>query len=101
MGDSLTARPYPIVLLTALLSTWTLLLPSGAGAAARVVRIVFVVDGPWDGNAEILQQMRTEIQGPAGDQYDILFPEDKRLVADWTRNGVAAAMQLLLDDRDV
>jgi outer membrane protein len=80
--------------------------PAAAGAApaaprGRVVRIGFVVDGPWERNDEILERMRSEIRDLVAGTFDVRFPPEALQVADWTAAGVAAALDLLMAARDV
>src|SRR5262245_55194074 len=67
----------------------------------RVVRIGFLVDGPWERNDEILERMRGEIRDLVAGTYDVRFPADALRVADWTAAGVSNGLEHLMADREV
>lgn len=78
-----------------------LLTAAPAPAAARRLRIGFVLDGPWDRNAEVLGLVRAEVQELCGGEHDVQFPPDRVLEADWTPAGVTAALERLLADPEL
>ena len=80
-----------------------LLLPGGPTRAADlpVVQIGMVIDGPWDRNDEIRSAFEQEILNLTGGEFDVRFPPDKRIEADWTVAGVRAALDQLLADPEV
>ncbi len=75
--------------------------PSGE-QALPIVRIGIVRDGPTIGRlaipAEILIR---EIRELTRGEFDVRFPEEKRLHGNWTADGVKRAVDLLLADPDV
>ena len=79
----------------------TLLVAIPAYGQSRRVTIGMVVDGPWEGNEDIQDQMITEIRTLTEDEFNVLFPADKTRVADWTIAGVRVALQQLLADPEV
>lgn len=66
-----------------------------------IVRIGIVVDGPWERNDEIRQMFEQEILTLAKGEFDVRFPKDKLVVADWSLAGVKAAVDRLLADSEV
>ncbi len=66
-----------------------------------VKRIGMVIDGDYELNEEYLSFWRKEILELTRGDFDVQFPEDKFIVADWTAEGVKAAMDRLLTDPDV
>lgn len=83
-----------------------LLTSEDALAARRTFRdgtvdIGVVVDGPWERNDSIAGLVREEVLTLVGDEFQVRFPEDKTLTADWTEAGVRASLEQLLGDADV
>ena len=82
---------------------WQLLLlaclaVSIAPAQQSVLRIGIVLDGPSDRNDQIRQIFEEEITVLLEGEFDVRFPAEKRLVADWTSAGVTQAVDQLLGD---
>jgi outer membrane protein TolC len=81
--------------------------PGAATAAAAAVppaapvRIGFVLDGPWDRNAEVLQLVQSEIRELLDGTHEVRFPGAATIEADWTPPGVSAALDQLLADPEV
>ena len=65
------------------------------------VRFGVVVDGPSFYNDTFRPRLQNEILDLLGTEFDARFPDDKYAVADWSRDGISAAMQRLLDDPEV
>ncbi|NIM98000.1 MAG: TolC family protein [candidate division Zixibacteria bacterium] len=65
-----------------------------------VVNIGIVIDGPWERNTEIGDLFKNEIVGLLHGEFDVRFPEDKQIVADWTAEGIRKAVDRLLTDRE-
>jgi outer membrane protein TolC/ABC-type uncharacterized transport system substrate-binding protein len=65
------------------------------------IRIGTVVDGPWVRNDEVLTAFRQEILALTEREFDVQFPDSKHLIADFTTDGVTAAVDQLLADREV
>src|SRR5262245_41256199 len=100
-GEHMPVRNEAAVLAASLLLLGAIVASAGVAAAQpdrRAVRIGFVLDGPWDRNDEILALMRGEISALVGAEFDVQFPDDRRLVADWTSAGAARALDELLRD---
>lgn len=76
---------------------------SAAGAASElpVVTVGVVLDGPWPRNDEIFALLKDEILTLTEGEFDVRFPTDKYVIADWTREGVAAANDRMLNDPSV
>jgi len=66
-----------------------------------VKQIGMVLDGPYELNEEYLSFWLNEILELTRADFDVKFPEDKRIVADWTAKGVKAAMDTLFADPEV
>ena len=72
-----------------------------AAAQQPTVRIGIVLDGPSDQNDRLQRIFETEIAVLLEDEFDVQFPPQKRLVADWTAAGVQGVVDRLLSDPDV
>lgn len=66
-----------------------------------VVNIGVVIDGPWHSNESIRQLFEQEILTLARDEFDVRFPESRRIVADHTAARVKSALDRLLDDPEI
>jgi outer membrane protein TolC len=88
---------YRLFLATALLLLW----PLDALHAQRVVTFGIVVDGPSFHNATFQPRLVDEITNLLGAEFDARFPEDRSLVADWTRSGIERSLERLLSDPEV
>lgn len=84
---------------TALLILFQLQIP--LHAQNRTVRIGVIIDGPWHRNAEIADMTRSEILALTADEFDVQFPPEKQIVADWTIEGIRTATDQLLADPQV
>lgn len=71
-----------------------------AGARGEVV-IGVLVDGPWERNAGITSMFEQEVLDLTEREFSVTFPEDKRIVADWTVASVSAGLDRLLADPEV
>jgi outer membrane protein TolC/ABC-type uncharacterized transport system substrate-binding protein len=69
--------------------------------AQNPIRVGVVIDGPWERNDEIKSLQQQEILTLTEGEFDVRFPEDKVIVADWTANGVRQALQRMLNDPEV
>jgi outer membrane protein TolC/ABC-type uncharacterized transport system substrate-binding protein len=69
--------------------------------AGDPVEIGIVADGPWRLNQQIIGRFQDEILGLTEGEFVVRFPEDKTIIADWTREGVNDALDRLLADRHV
>jgi len=79
-----------------------LCLPSPTSAQNKpTVRIGIVSDGPETLDLGVHQLLQKEIIALTGDEFDIVFPASKSIVADWTIAGVRSAVDQLLADPDV
>lgn len=68
---------------------------------APSVTVGIAVDGPWSGNDEVMELFRREITDLLVGEYDARFPASATIVADWTVEGVQAALDRLLSDPEV
>ena len=75
-------------------------MPTSA-AAQRQMTFGVVVDGPSFYNATFRPRLQSEITDLLGSEFDAQFPDSKYVVANWTRTGIDAALQRLLDDPEV
>jgi outer membrane protein TolC/ABC-type uncharacterized transport system substrate-binding protein len=85
----------------ALLSVLFLVAVTQASAPERVVRIGMVADAYWERDAELLAVLKAEILNLTEGEFDVRFPEDTFVYADYTRDGVRSALDELLEDPDV
>ena len=86
-----------------LFCVWTPFQPPGAAhaQASRIVRVGFVVDGPWERNDEILTLFRDEIRRVNENDFDVRFPESARLSGAHDGPSVQAALDQLFSDRSI
>lgn len=87
--------------LAGLLCGLLLLLPASVRAAGPPVRIGVVVDGPWEGNAPVLELFRGEIGDLLADEFDVRFSARATIIADWSQDGVHDAIDRLLNDSEI
>jgi outer membrane protein TolC/ABC-type uncharacterized transport system substrate-binding protein len=79
----------------------SLVITSPARAAKPLVHIGIVVDGYWERDQELMELLKTEILSLTEGEFDVRFPEDKIIYADWTAGGVKSVLDNLLDDPEV
>ncbi|RMF65842.1 MAG: hypothetical protein D6743_07350, partial [Calditrichaeota bacterium] len=70
-------------------------------AQTAAVRVGVVIDGAWEGNQRVLEMTQREILTLTEEEFDVRFPREKQIVADWTATGVHTAVTELLNDPDV
>ena len=70
-------------------------------AQLPVVRIGIVLDGPSERSDEVRPVFEREITIMLEQEFDVRFPPEKRLEADWTASGVQEAIERLLADPGV
>ncbi|APG27960.1 hypothetical protein A7E78_08995 [Syntrophotalea acetylenivorans] len=70
-------------------------------AAAAPLRIGVVLDGPWAGNAPLLDLFKSEVIALTSGEFPVNFPDDKTITADWTMSGVKRVADKLLKDPEV
>ncbi len=76
-------------------------LSSSALAQVPNLRVGIVIDGPWERNDEIRQMIHHETATLTDGEFDVRFPADKDITADWTTDGVRQALDALLADPEV
>jgi outer membrane protein TolC len=86
--------------ITALWVTLTGILPVCADTSS-VVRIGILRDGPGEHAGDMLNLFQQEILQLTEGEFDVQFPEDKILDADWTVEGVRGALDRLFADPEV
>lgn len=93
-------KPRPgAILLTGLL---LIFLPvSFLTAQLRTVTIGSVVDGEWALNERTRTLFQEEITELLSGEFEVRFPDDKYLVADWTLTDIAGKITQLLNDPEV
>ena len=67
----------------------------------KEVTIGFVVDGPNQNLKDLDQLMIKEIMDLTRGEFKINFPNEKRIVSDWTTAGINASLDKLLADDEV
>jgi outer membrane protein TolC/ABC-type uncharacterized transport system substrate-binding protein len=65
------------------------------------VNIGIIGDGPWERNDELRVLFEREILGLTRGEFEVRFPEDKRIIADWSLEGIRRAGDRLLADPEV
>ncbi|MCZ6878326.1 MAG: TolC family protein, partial [Acidobacteria bacterium] len=70
-------------------------------AQAPVVRIGVALDGPSERNVGVRSVFEREIGIMLEEEFNVQFPPEKRLEADWTAAGVQAVIDRLLADPEV
>jgi outer membrane protein TolC len=66
-----------------------------------VVTLGVIVDGESERSMLLLDMLRSEIDALTKNEFDLRVPDDKIVIADWTRAGVEIGMGRLLGDREV
>lgn len=78
---------------------------AGSGSAQQnelpIIVIGCVIDGPWERNSEMSELFHSEVIALSERDFDIRFPEDRQIIADWTLAGVRDALDRLLEDPEV
>ncbi|SEA27025.1 Outer membrane protein TolC [Desulfuromusa kysingii] len=77
------------------------LLPTASAAAFQRVTIGIAADGPWERNEEFIELFRKEIRELTAGDFEVRFPADKILLADWTASGARQVVDRLLADPQV
>ena len=72
-----------------------------SGQIMETVRIGLVIDGSWEENSEMLQNIQREILALTTGEFDVQFPSDKTIQADWTIEKIRNAIDRLLSDHEV
>ena len=95
-------------MLSATIATVTPLVVAALPALAQepasdlpTITIGIVMDGPWIRNDEIAALFRTEVTALTRLDFDVVFPDDKHLIADWTVDSVSRDINRLLADPEV
>ena len=81
---------------------WTTLAASAAASAQEpVVRIGVVIDGPWERNVEIERIIQRELTELMQGEFEFRFPDEARIVGDWSVDTVETSLARLLGDPEV
>jgi outer membrane protein TolC len=82
-----------------------LFLPDNAPAQQErkmpVVRIGFVMDGPWDRLEKRKAEFEEEITDLLRGEFDVRFPKSKQIIGNWTDKAVSDGINRLLSDPEV
>jgi len=70
-------------------------------ASAKTVHIGIITDGPWARYTEIQQTLIGEVVDVTSSQYDVQFPDDYFIQADWSVSGINSAIDALLENSEV
>ncbi|MEW5820512.1 MAG: ABC transporter substrate binding protein, partial [Cyanobacteriota bacterium] len=89
-----------IIFLALLVNVVFMLLPLYA-KDLKEVNIGILFDGPSFINERIFNTVSKEIKDLIGDEYTIVFPDDKILVGDWSNESIKDNIELLLEDNDI
>ena len=82
-----------------LVIAWLLIVAAPAAIASEVVAIL--TDGPGARPMMSQQALESEIISLTSGEFEVSFPVDKQLSGNWTAQGISAALDKLLSDRDV
>lgn len=93
-------RAIPLVTVLAVLP---LLLgsPGTSRGQSDPVVVAIVFDGPWEQNDEMRELFQGEILALTEGEFDVEFPADKMIEADWTVTRVRDGLDQLLNDGEV
>lgn len=67
----------------------------------KPVRIGLIVDGPWGEENKMLESIKREIHDLTAGEFDVHFPADKTVQADWTIGKIRSGLNQLLADPGV
>ena len=70
-------------------------------AELPVVNVGIVIDGAWEGNPYVLDLTRTEIVTLTEDEFEVRFPEEYTIEADWRLDKAIDSLNRLLQDPGV
>ncbi|UCF06611.1 MAG: TolC family protein [bacterium] len=79
----------------------TLLSLARAGAELPVVRIGIIVDGTWERDEALRALFEGEILALTQGEFDVRFPPEKRINAEWRMESTKEALDRLLADPEV
>lgn len=65
------------------------------------VQIGIILDGYWERNDAVLNLVQKEISALTLGEFDVRFPEEKRIQANWDVAGIESALDKLLNDPQV
>ena len=98
---ALTAGGRRLAVLLLALASWAAAPPAQAQMTCDPCAVGIVFDGPWEFNAEVAAGFEEEIAALAAPRFTVEFPAGARRTADWTLEGVRAAVEAVLADPDV
>lgn len=93
-------REMTILMIAGAMIIASTLVPSAA-AGLPLKQIGVVYDGPWERLPDVIDVLKKEITGMAGDEYDVRFPEEKLLSGEWNIVQVNKALDSLLADPEI
>ncbi len=70
-------------------------------AQPPVVRVGVVADGPWHRNQEFLELYRAELLTLTRGEFDVQFPAESYIEAEWTDESIRSGLDRLLGSPDV
>ncbi|MCE5271744.1 TolC family protein [bacterium] len=73
----------------------------GAQAARPSLTLGVLQDGPWAGNDRVLELLQSEAQSLLGRDWEVRFPADKIIQADWSAASIRSGLDRLLADPSV
>ena len=65
------------------------------------IHIGLILDGPWGEQNQMLESMKKEILDLTAGEFDVQFPSEKTIVADWNLAGIQNGINQLLADDEV
>jgi outer membrane protein len=71
------------------------------GQTIEQIRVGLVIDGPWGEDNEMISSIKREILNLTRGEFDVQFPKDKTILADWTIEKIKSSIDQLLMDSQV
>ena len=66
-----------------------------------LVRVGVVIDGPWERNPLMEETTKREVQAITAREFDVRFPPEATVVADWSIESIQEALNRVMTDPDI
>ena len=77
------------------------LFSTASSQTIKTVRIGLIIDGPWGEENQMLESIKREVHDLTAGEFDVQFPADKTVQADWTIGKIRSGLDRLLADPEV
>ena len=84
-----------------ILSLIFVLFSTASSQTIETVRIGLIIDGPWGEENQMLESIKREVHDLTAGEFDVQFPANKTIQADWTIGQIRNGLDRLLADPDV